>query len=317
MINLKHIPVIQTIVREGSITAASKKLFVSQPALSQLVKNVETELGAPLFERGGSRLKLTHAGELYLESAHAILTIDNNLRAQIADSKDEIFDEFRLGISTQRGLQLLPFVIPRFVELYPHVKIKLHEEGSDILEQMVMQNQCDVAFLTTTKKSNGLRYVLIENERIVLIAAKNTDLARRFPDGSTIDITDAQNEKFISMNSDHSVRQIQNRLFEENNIRPHIILETHNMEAAKSVAARAGAVFLIPHVYVPEDMPERSMIHVYNIANVKYERHYYFCCQRDMYINRYQKDFLRIVCEQLRVPYTLDEDSLNSGLAGV
>lgn len=310
MINLKHVPVIQTIAREGSITAASKKLFVSQPALSQLVKNVETELGAPLFERGGNRLKLTHAGELYLNSAHAILTIDNNLRAQIADSKDEIYDEFRLGISTQRGLQLLPFVVPRFTELYPHVKIVLHEEGSDILEQLVMRNQCDVAFLTTTKKSNGLRYVLIENERIVLIAAKNTDLARRFPDGSTIDITDAQNEKFISMNSDHSIRQIQNRLFEENNLHPHIILETHNMEAAKSVAAHAGAVFLIPHVYVPENVPERSMIHIYNIANVNCERHYYFCCQKDMYINRYQKDFLRIVCEQLRVPYALNEEPI-------
>ena len=64
MINLKYAPAILTIVQEGSITAASKKLFVSQPALSQTIRQVEEELGAPIFTRNTRHIELTHVGTL-------------------------------------------------------------------------------------------------------------------------------------------------------------------------------------------------------------------------------------------------------------
>lgn len=224
MINLKHVPTILAIVREGSITAVSKKMYISQPALSQMLRNIEEELGAPIFERKGGKLLLTYAGQLYLEAGQKMLEIDSNLHSKVADSKDVVYGEFRLGISTQRGMQLLPTVLPEFVRKYPHVKIKLHEEGSGRLETMISEGLCDVAFITTTNKRNHLHYMLIENEQLVLIAAKTTNLAKQFPDGSTINITDAQDELFVAMTEDHSVRATQNRLFEEYGIQPRILL---------------------------------------------------------------------------------------------
>ena len=71
-----------------SSTAASKKLFISQPALSQVIKNVEDELGALLFEKDGNRLKLTYAGELYVEYGQQMLDIDRNLHMRIADMRN-------------------------------------------------------------------------------------------------------------------------------------------------------------------------------------------------------------------------------------
>ena len=316
MINLKHIPAIQTIVREGSITAASKKLFVSQPALSQTVRMVEKDLGAPLFERIGSRLVLTHAGQLYIDAGQKIQDIDQNLHAQVADSKKVIYGEFRLGISAQRGLQLLPSVIPEFAKLYPRVKIKLCEESSGRLERMINEGECDVAFITTSSKRDKLHYVLIENEQLALICAKTTELARRFPDGATIDISDARKESFISMTDGHSVRAIQDRLFEEARIQPPILLETQNMEAAKAIAARANAVFLVPHVYVQDSMADRARINVYYIRNTNYERHFYFCYRQGMYLTRYEKDLVKIVCARLGVPCTLEEETALDSLAG-
>lgn len=302
MINLKHLSAILTIIQEGSITAASKKLFVSQPALSQLVKTVEGELGAPLFERDNNRLILTHAGKLYLNAAQAIQAIDNNLHLQVAESKNDICGELHMGISNQRGLQLLPYVIPRFAGMYPFISIKLIEKGSDVLERMVREGQCDIAFVTTTKKNNHLHYILIESEKIVLIANKNTEIAHRFEDGATIDIAEARDEVFISMNNDHSIRVIQNRLFESHGLNPHILLETTNMEAAKAIVAHSNTVFLLPKVYISGESPLRSSISVFNIQNSEYERHFYFCHNRDIYLARYQKDFVNLVCDCLHVP---------------
>ena len=308
MINLKHAPAIMAIIREGSVTAASKKLYVSQPALSQTIRQVEADLGAPIFRRDVHHIELTRAGQLYLEAAQEMMTLDRNLHARVADSKNDIYGEFSLGISTQRGLQILPRVIPDFMHMYPHVRVNLREEGSGRLENMVMEGQCDIAFITTISKRNRLRYVLIENESLVLMASKTTALAQRFPDGTLLDITEAQDESFICMGEGHSVRTIQDNLFSKHGIHPQILLETNNMEAAKAITARSSAVFMVPDVYVPDTMPDRYRVHIYPLRNVNYERHFYFCYRQGMYLTRYETDLVRIVCEKLEVPCGLSVD---------
>ena len=186
--------------------------------------------------------------------------------------------------------------------------MKLREEGSGRLERMTMEGICDIAFVTTISKTNRMNYILIENEHLVLIAAKTTNLAQRFPDGTTLDITEARNESFVSMMEGHSVRSIQDTLFERYDLNPRILLETNNMEAAKSITARADAVFLVPSVYVPETMADRRRVNIYQIANADYERHFYLCYRQGMYLTNYQKDLVRIVCAKLNVPCNLPID---------
>lgn len=302
--NMKHIQYVLTVLREGSITGASKKLYVSQPALSQTIKQIEQDLGAPIFDRTTDPISLTFAGQKYVDAAQQMLDIDRNLRAQIAELKDEIHGRIRVGISVQRGLQLLPHVIPEFARQYPFVKVELIEHGSDTLERMTAEGQCDIALVATTEKPNKLNYVLIENEQVVLMAARSTDLAHRFADGTPIEITEAQHEKFVSMRSGHSVRLVQDRLFERHHIQPNILLETGNMEAGKNVAARSNAVMLIPQVYITSlDLQLRVQCHP--ILNSDYERHFYLCYRKGLYLTKYMEDFARIVCSHLNVPFKM------------
>ena len=299
MINLKYAPAILTIVQEGSITAASKKLFVSQPALSQTIRQVEEELGAPIFTRDTRHIELTQVGKLYIESVRQIQMIDQNLHARVSDSKDEVVGTFRLGISVQRGLQLLPLVIPEFISMYPLVRIQLREEGSGMLERRVLEGQCDLGFVTTASKRDQLTYALIENEQLMLVAATTTELARRFPDGTPVDIAEAQHENFVSMTEGHSVRAIQDKLFEKYGLSPQILLETHNMEAAKRIAARANAVFLVPSAYVSDTIEDRELMHIYPITNAEFAHHFYVCYRKGKHLPRYELDFVRLVCSVL------------------
>ena len=303
--NMKHIQYVLTVLREGSITGASKKLYVSQPALSQTIKQIENDLGSPIFDRSTDPISLTYAGQKYVDAAHQMLDIDRNLRAQIAETKKEVHGKIRVGISVQRGLQLLPQVIPSFAQLYPFIKIELVEHGSDTLERMTSEGQCDIALVATNEKPNKLTYILIENEQVVLMAARSTDLAHRFEDGQPIAITEAQHERFVSMGSGHSVRLVQDRLFEEHHISPSILLETKNMEAGKHVAARSNAVMLIPQVYVEGSLDLRLRVQCHPILNNDYERHFYLCYRKGMYLPKYISDFAAIVCEKLGVPLNL------------
>ena len=304
-LNFKHINYVLTVLTEGSITAASKKLFVSQPALSQTIKLIEQDLGAPIFDRSTDPISLTYAGQRYVEAAQAMLDIDRNLRAEIAETKKEVHGRMRVGISSQRGIQLLPLIIPEFVKRYPYVKIDLLEYGSDTLERLTAVGQCDLGLITTTAKPNRLNYVLIENEQVVLMAARSTELAHRFEDGQPIDIKDAMGEKFVCMTEGHSIRTIQDRLFERYNLKPNVILETNNMEAGKHVAARANAVMLIPHVYVVNSMELKYRVQCHPIKNNDYERHFFLSYRKGMYLTRYMEDFVRIVCDKLGVPFNI------------
>ena len=306
--NMKHIQYVLTVLREGSITGASKKLYVSQPALSQTIKQIENDLGATIFDRSTDPISLTYAGQKYVDAAQRMLDIDRNLRTQIAEMKNEVHGRIRVGISVQRGLQLLPLVVPDFVRLYPYVKLELVEHGSDTLERMTAEGQCDIALVATSQKPNKLNYVLIENEQVVLMAARSTDLAHRFEPGTPIEITEAQNERFVSMRSGHSVRVVQDRLFERYHISPSILMETSNMEAGKNVAARANAVMLIPQVYVANSLDLSFRVQCHPILNTDYERHFYLCYRKGLYLPKYMEDFARIVCDKLNVPFKMNMD---------
>ena len=130
--NIKHAQYMLTVMQEGSITAAAKKLYISQPSLSQMIKLVETNLGTAIFNRSTDSITLTYAGEKYIEAAKQILTINNNLQKEIDEINHEDHGSLKLGIPVQRAMQVLPYVLPRFMKRYPYVDIDLHEHGSSI-----------------------------------------------------------------------------------------------------------------------------------------------------------------------------------------
>ena len=244
--NLKHAQYMMTILQEGSITAAAKKLFISQPSLSQMVKLVETNLGTAVFNRTTEPLSLTPAGEKYMEAAGQILAIHANLEREIEEIRAEEHGKIKFGIPVQRGMMLLPLALPRFFEAYPHVTVELFEQGSSLMEHMVLNGTVDLACMTTVARHEELTYQLLENEELVLLAARSTSLASRIPDGTPISITEAKNERFIANKPGHNVRTIQDSLFIASGIQPKILLETGSIEVGRRVCLACGAVMLFP-----------------------------------------------------------------------
>ena len=137
--NEKHMQYVLTVLKEGSFTGAAKKLYVSQPSVSQIIKAAEANLGAPIFNRNTDPITLTPAGALYVKAAKQISTISTNLAKQVEELSNEEFGKIRLGISVQRGMELLPYLYPRFKSRFPHVELELHEQGSATMEESVLE----------------------------------------------------------------------------------------------------------------------------------------------------------------------------------
>lgn len=293
--NARHIHYILTIVKEGSFSAAAKKLFITQPTLSQAVKAAETSLGAPIFDRSTDPITLTPAGQLYIQAAQRIHEISGTLRHQVQALSQEQTGTLRLGISIQRAIQIMPKLYPLFSQQYPHVQLQLREQGSVSLENALLENQVDIACLSTIPKNIHLEYNLIQEESFVLLATPACDLARRIPDGTPIDIAEAKNERFISCKPGHGIQRVQQIMFRTRGMAPAIAFETDSIEVGKATLSSAPLVMMCPNVYTSANSPHRYC--VYPLLSVDSPRHFYACYRKDIFLTQYMKGFLKILQE--------------------
>ena len=190
--NTRHAQIVLTIVRFGSITAAAKALYITQPTLSQTLKQIETQLGEPIFVRGKSPMELTPAGELYVQAARHIVQIETQLDEAIAALHGRPEGTLHLGIPHSRSCELLPQILPDFRSAYPDVRIELTDAPSPRLEQMLASHELDLALLTDDVRRPDLTCRLVGSEEAVLLAGKKTALAQRIPSGTTIGLREVE-----------------------------------------------------------------------------------------------------------------------------
>lgn len=295
--NLKQARCICTIAQEGGVTAAARKLYVSQPALSQMLRQIEEELGVSLFDRSVIPFRPTYAGEKALEAAGVIVAAHYRLENQIQEIRGENSGRLRLGISVQRAGQVLPLALPWFVMQYPHVSLEITERGSADLEELVLRDEIDLALAALESTSARLEYRLIEREVIGILAGQGSQLTARFSSGGEVRIEEAASETFISLKPGHSVRVVQDLLFRQYGLEPKILLETDSLEVAKRVALGTGSCMLCSNIYV-DDMVYRHG-GFYPLEGYQNQRNFYACYPKDRDLPKYAAGFLQIVTQVL------------------
>ncbi len=295
--NIKRAEYIKMIVREGSITAAARKLYISQPALSQTVKQAEDELGVKLLVRGDGPLRLTYAGEKFIQAADKISLAQQLLENQLQEIRKENSGRLRLGISVQRGMQILPGALPAFIRKYPNVDIELTEAGSARLEEMVWQGRVDLALAAIDSASPNLVYRLIEKEVIGILAGKDSVLCRKFPSGTEVTLEDALEDRFVSLKPGHSVRVVQDRLFHRSNKIPNILLETDSLAVAKRVALETGSCMFCSDIFADETVYRQGGF--YPLRDYENNRHFYACYRKGEALPRFTEDFISMIAEVL------------------
>lgn len=291
--NLKQAFYIQTIAQEGSITAAARKLYVSQPSLSQMIRQVESEYGVTLFDRTFSPLRLTYAGEKYLQAARIMLAANDRLENELREIREENSGLLRLGISVQRAIQILPVALPWFTMQFPKVSVDLREEGSARLETLLEDGEIDLALAAIESVSPHLSYTLIEKETIGVLAGKDAAIAQQLPPGTPISLSMIREDAFVALKPGHSVRVVQDALFHAEGLKPQILLETDSLEVAKRVSLQAGACMLCSDIFV-DDYARRGGV-FYPLMDYENKRHLYACWRKDEKLPRYAEGFIQIV----------------------
>lgn len=295
--NLKQAHYIRTVASEGGITPAAKKLHISQPSLSQMLKQVEGELGVALFDRSVSPFQLTYAGEKYLRAAEIMLRTNEQLENEIREIKDENSGRLRLGISVQRAMQVLPLAMPWFAAQFPRVNLEITERGSAHLEALVQSGEVDLALAALESVSSQMTYELIEREVIGVLAGGRSQLAHRYPSGTAITLDMAAEDAFISLKEGHSIRVVQDVLFRRYELEPKILLETDSLEVARRVALGTGSCMLCSNIFADDLV--RKLGGFYPLRDYENHRHFYACYRKQKHLPKYVSGFIQIVSQVL------------------
>lgn len=249
--NDRQLKYILTIAKEGNITAAAQKLYISQPSLSYLLAYVEKELGVKLFDRNVSPLALTYAGEYYVEAAKKILGIQQELQSQIDDIQDYRKGRLIIGCSSRLSSLLFPAILPNFIKEHPRIKIKLFEEKVPVLEELLASGTLELAFTTANINNNILGRVPVYDEELILLTPSSftpTSVSERGKHSlPMIDLSQVGDHPFVLFKPRHQLRKEADKVFTDTGIRPNVILETDNWETCYCMAEEGIAFTVLPY----------------------------------------------------------------------
>lgn len=247
--NLKEQQYVCTLAELGSMSKAAKKLFISQPALSLYINNLEKTLGAKLFVRSGNSYSLTYVGEKYVAKAKEMLMMEREFNTELHNFLMGSTGRLRIGVQLRRSPYIVAEIATYFREKYPEIELVFKESHTSILETMVINNELDILIYSCMKRRKDLNYVHIFNDNLFLAVNSSNMLRRRAKWGENsnfqyIDLKELEDETFILPQKGQSLRDVSDILFEKAGIIPKKIIEIRNIETImKLVSANFGIGF--------------------------------------------------------------------------
>ncbi|MGB7086030.1 MAG: LysR family transcriptional regulator [Phormidesmis sp.] len=270
---LDQLRILKAIAAEGSFKRAADSLYVSQPAVSLQVQNLERQLDVPLFDRGGRRAQLTEAGHLLLEYGDRILSLCQETCRAIEDLQNLQGGTLIIGASQTTGTYLLPRMIGQFRQRYPEVAVQLHVHSTRRTAWSVANGQIDLAIIggeIPPELQESLEVAPYAEDELALIMpvfhplASNDFIAR----------SDLYKLKFITLDSQSTIRKAINQVLARGGIetrRLRIEMELNSIEAIKN-AVQSGLGVAFASTSAIEKELQMGVIHRARIESVEVKR---------------------------------------------
>lgn len=248
--NTRQLPYFIAIAETKSLSAASRRLGISQPALSKYVKELEQEIARPLFYREKKKLYLTEAGVIYLRAARRILEIQIQVEHGIYSLKHPDRTALRVGLSPYRGAELLAAIYPEMNRRFTDVEIVPVEGHSGDILKAVRGGEADLSFGAVEGSDRDLKMIPIHREEIVLCVPAFHKLAefgsRDVTRAPRVRLEEFKDSPFVQIDGSAAVGQITERALRQAGFRPVVVFRSVNAQLVYRIICTGAGVGLIP-----------------------------------------------------------------------
>lgn len=246
--DIKQLNYFVQIAQCGSYSLASQKLYISQPALSKVIKNMEDEVGFSLFYTYQRRQKLTDAGQMFYDKAVKLLESYNDLIQTTYVEECVNKGHLKIGLSVAAGGALFSHIIPSFTKLYPQITFSILERETNILKEELLKKNLDAAYIdlyhfdTTDAKENFDVSKLFKTEN-VLVASVDNPITQR----TDISYEELQEERLILYNGGKEVSSQVEQEMRKIGVSPNVAFVSTQWNFILDAVANNMGVVLCPY----------------------------------------------------------------------
>ena len=300
------------VYKQKSFTKAAEKLFISQPSLSVAIKNIEKQIGSPLFVRSNSEIRLTEVGEIYIDSVKKIIAIENEFDTKLSDINDLSTGHISVGGSNFVCSYILPRIINRFNELHSNIEISLFEENSTNLKDM------DIDILVDNLDSgvSDFKYFSLLSENILLCVSKYNPINEKLKEfrilpldikNKKIDISKMpavpfsffSDEKFILLKKGNDMYNHALAAFESSGIFPQVSFSVDQLNTSFALTeSNLGISFMTDTlIKYTNRLPD---VVLYKFDNSMKNRKLYIAYRENKYCTKAMTEFIKITREMIK-----------------
>ncbi len=249
MLNFNQLRVFFHAAKNLSFTEAARDLFITQPAVTAQIKQLEEYCEMKLFRKKGRGVFLTDQGKTLLEYAERVFDYEKEIEFAIEEMRELKRGVLRLGTTKTYARYFMPFLLTRFHQAYPRIRIHLDEGGSQAMVQSLVDFRNEIVIIAKILSHPRVHFLPLSREEIVVIAHPEHPLAGK----SAVSAEELAGERIIMKEGGSGTRHLIDKLFGRTRITPDIVMETSNTEFIKMEVQRGeGIAFLVESAVLME-----------------------------------------------------------------
>ncbi|MFZ1909994.1 MAG: LysR family transcriptional regulator [Burkholderiales bacterium] len=232
----RRLQVFHAVAKHLSFTKAAEALFMTQPAVTFQIKQLEEHFNTRLFERGHGRIALTSAGDIVLDYAERILGLSTELDTRLKEMTGQIAGLLLVGASTTIAEFLLPQVLGDFKSRHPNVVPRLFVANSGLVENRVAEHTLDIGFIEAPSHLAAVATDVCCDDELVVVCSSSHPLAQH----KSLTPKQLLEYPYISRESGSGTREVTDAYFQKAGVRPeslNVVMELGSPEALKGLVA--------------------------------------------------------------------------------
>lgn len=301
---------IYEVYKEKSFSKAAQNLYISQPALSAAIKKIEKRIGCSIFDRSSNPVQLTDGGIEYIKSIEKIMDIENRFENYINNLNQLKTGRLSIGANNVFASFILPAIITEFTNKYPSIKVNLVESNTAHLEDQLFSGTLDFVIDNYTLSETIYEKHLFCSECLILTVPKefsSNSFAQEYqlsiddirqgmhldPATKAVPLSLFVDDSFIFLRSGNDTRMRTDKIFQENGLKPRIILELDQLATAYNVACYGMGITVISDTLAQKASYGSNMLY-YKINSPHTFRNVFFYNKQNKYVTRTMEEFIKI-----------------------
>jgi len=246
------------VVEEGTFTRAAERVCRTQPAVSQSIKKLEDEVGAPLFARDVHDVSLTEAGKVLLEYARKMVGARNEAMRELDALRNLRTGTLNIAAHESAAVYLLPSALRFYLTRFPQIKVGIYRSRLTEIPRQVMDREVHVGFVKDEPGFHELKCIAVHADELILVASPRHPLASR----ETVHVPDLAAERFVVHHLCSSTEQQILRLFEQHHTRCHIVAELWSFENIKTFVEADVGIAVVPRITVTQELQAGTLVRI-------------------------------------------------------